>query len=88
MFLGDKYAGLQTSLSVASDDRDDATNNNIENLKAQAKKLIPTHTAEIEITYTLLKTGACSNRPTEVSVGRIKEYGHFREMFVMQSFFR
>lgn len=48
MFLGDKYIRLQTDLSIASDDMDNATNGNIENLKAEAKKLKRTHKNEIE----------------------------------------
>lgn len=47
-FLGERYVRLQTSLSIASDDMDDATNGNIENLKAEAKKLIRTHRTEID----------------------------------------
>jgi hypothetical protein len=34
MFLGSQYVRMQTSLSVASDDIDNATNGNVENLKA------------------------------------------------------
>lgn len=41
--LGDNYFRLQTSLSIASDDLDDATNGNIANLKSEAKKLIRTN---------------------------------------------
>lgn len=48
MFLEDRYVRLQTDLRVASDDMDDATNGNIENLRAEAKKLIRTHKAEID----------------------------------------
>lgn len=48
IFLGDKYFRLQTNLSVASDDMDNVTSGNIENLKAEAKKLIRTHKNEIE----------------------------------------
>ena len=42
MFLGDRYVRLQTDLTSASDDMDNATNGNIENLKAEAKKMIRT----------------------------------------------
>jgi hypothetical protein len=45
---------LQTSLSVASDDMDNATNGNIENRKTEVKKLITTHKAEIDAICTLL----------------------------------
>ena len=38
--LGSNYFRLQTSLSVASEDMDNATKGNIENLKSEAKKLI------------------------------------------------
>ncbi len=38
--LGNKYVRLQTSLSIASDDMDDATQGNIENLKTEVQKLI------------------------------------------------
>jgi predicted acylesterase/phospholipase RssA len=48
MFLGEKYVRLQTELSIASDDMDNVTNGNMENLKTEAKKLIRTHKAEIE----------------------------------------
>jgi len=54
MLLGEKYIRLQTSLSIASDDMDDATNGNIENLKIEAKKLIRTHKSEIEAICQLL----------------------------------
>lgn len=48
MFLGDRYFRLQTSLSLASDDMDNATSGNIENLKAEAKRLIRTHKSDLE----------------------------------------
>jgi len=35
---GNNYLRLQTSLSIASDDMDNATRGNIENLKAEAQK--------------------------------------------------
>jgi uncharacterized protein len=47
MFLGSRYVRMQTSLSVASDDMDNATNGNVENLKAEAGTLIQTHKAEM-----------------------------------------
>lgn len=46
--LGDSFVRLQTSLSIASDDMDDATNGNVENLKLEAKKLIRIHKKDIE----------------------------------------
>ena len=46
---GEKYIRLQTNLTVGSDDMDNATKGNIENLKVEAKKLIRTHKAEIEL---------------------------------------
>jgi hypothetical protein len=55
MFLGDQYVRMQTSLSVASDDMDNATHGNVENLKAEAKTLIQTHKAELETVCTLLQ---------------------------------
>lgn len=56
MFVGEKYVRLQTDLSIASDDMDNATNGNIENLKAEAKKLIRTHKSEIEAVCNILKS--------------------------------
>jgi hypothetical protein len=55
MFLGDQYVRMQTSLSVASDDMDNATRGNVENLKAEANTLIQTHKAEMETVCTLLQ---------------------------------
>jgi uncharacterized protein len=40
---------------VASDDMDNATNGNVENLKAEAGTLIQTHKAEMEKVCTLLQ---------------------------------
>ena len=55
MFLGqEKYIRLQTNLSTASDDMDNTTNGNIENLKTEAKKLIRTHKNELERVCRLL----------------------------------
>lgn len=56
MFVGEKYIRLQTDLSIASDDMDNATSGNIENLKAEAKKLIRTHKSEIETICNYLKS--------------------------------
>jgi patatin-like phospholipase/acyl hydrolase len=55
-FLGERYIRLQTDLSIASDDMDNATSGNIENLKAEAKKLIRTHKSEIEAICSYLKS--------------------------------
>jgi hypothetical protein len=55
MFLGDQYVRMQTSLSVASDDMDNVTHGNVENLKAEAGKLIQTHKAEMGTVCTLLQ---------------------------------
>lgn len=54
--LGERYIRLQTNLSIASDDMDNATNGNIENLKAEAKKLIQTHKSEIDVICSYLKS--------------------------------
>ncbi|MFM9913729.1 MAG: patatin-like phospholipase family protein [Methylophilaceae bacterium] len=56
MLLGEKYIRLETSLSIASDDMDNTTNGNIENLRAEAKKLIRTHENEIDAVCELLTT--------------------------------
>lgn len=48
MFLGENYIRLQTDLTIASDDMDNASGGNIENLKAEANKLIANQQAEIE----------------------------------------
>jgi hypothetical protein len=55
MFLGNRYVRMQTSLSVASDDMDNVTHGNVENLKAEAGKLIQTHKAEMGTVCTLLQ---------------------------------
>jgi len=47
--LGDSFVRLQTSLSEASDDMDDATNGNIVNLKSEAKRLIRTNKKKIDL---------------------------------------
>jgi patatin-like phospholipase/acyl hydrolase len=46
--MEDSFVRLQTSLSIASDDMDDATNGNIENLKSEARKLIRIHKNKID----------------------------------------
>lgn len=53
MFLGNQYVRMQTSLAVASDDMDNAANGNVENLKAEAGKLLQTHKSELETVRTL-----------------------------------
>lgn len=57
MFLGNRYVRMQTSLSVASDDMDNATHGNVENLKAEANTLIQTHKAEMGTVSRVLKEG-------------------------------
>jgi uncharacterized protein len=57
MFLGNQYVRMQTSLAVASDDMDNATNGNVENLKAEAGTLIQTHKAEMGMVCDLLQEG-------------------------------
>jgi len=46
--LDSSFVRLQTSLSIASDDMDNATRGNIENLKAEATKLLSVHKNEID----------------------------------------
>lgn len=46
--LGDAYIRLQTSLTIASDDMDNATPENIEDLKSEAGKLIGAQRPQIE----------------------------------------
>ncbi len=46
---------MQTSLAVASDDMDNATNGNVANLKAEAGKLIQTHKAEMGMVCALFQ---------------------------------
>ncbi len=46
--LGDHYIRFQTSLSTASDDMDNTTQGNMENLKTEAKKLIRTHKDKLD----------------------------------------
>lgn len=54
MFLGEKYIRLQTTLTTASDDLDDATNGNIQNLKMEAQKLLRARKPDIERICNLL----------------------------------
>jgi len=55
MLLDNKYIRLQTSLSVASDDLDNATPENIEDLVTESQKLIRTHREEIDRVCTILQ---------------------------------
>ena len=55
MFLGNQYVRMQTSLSVASDDMDNATCGNVENLKAEANTLLQTHRAEMGMVCEVLQ---------------------------------
>lgn len=54
-FLGDQWVRIQTDLSFASDDMDNATKGNMENLKREAKKLIRTHKNEFKIICKILQ---------------------------------
>lgn len=46
-FLGDRYVRLQARLTTASDDMDNATNGNLENLKLEANTLIEAHRQQL-----------------------------------------
>ena len=48
LFLGERYQRLQTSLKGASDDMDDASDENIRNLKRTARELINANEAVLE----------------------------------------
>ena len=48
LFLGERYQRLQTSLESASDDMDDASEENIRNLKRTARELINANEAVLE----------------------------------------
>jgi patatin-like phospholipase/acyl hydrolase len=52
--LDESYVRMQTSLTIASDDMDDATAGNMANLKAEARKLLRTQKAELERVASLL----------------------------------
>lgn len=54
MLLADRYFRFQTNLSTASDDMDNATDGNIENLKSEARKLLHTHKVGIDAVCKLL----------------------------------
>lgn len=56
VLLGEKYIRLQTSLSIASDDLDNVTNGNIENLKMEAKKLLQTNKSGLEVVIRTLSS--------------------------------
>ena len=53
--LGGNYIRLQTDLSIASDDLDNVTKGNIQNLVQEAKKLIRTHKQEIDNLVQILR---------------------------------
>ncbi len=46
--LGEQYVRIQTTLSTSSDDMDNATKGNIENLKEEARKIIKVHEENLE----------------------------------------
>lgn len=48
LFLGERYQRLQTSLETASDDMDDASEDNIRNLKRIARELIDANESLLE----------------------------------------
>ena len=48
LFLGERYYRLQTSLDTASDDMDDASKENISNLKQTARELIRNNEAVLD----------------------------------------
>ena len=54
--LGKGYHRLQTTLTTASDDMDNVTNGNIENLKVEARTLIRTHRVELQDICQLLES--------------------------------
>jgi hypothetical protein len=53
LFLGERYQRLQTTLEIASDDMDDASEENIRNLKRTARELIKTNALVLERFFTL-----------------------------------
>ncbi|MCP4605874.1 MAG: patatin [Proteobacteria bacterium] len=53
--LGNGFFRFQTTLTIASDDMDNATKGNIENLKVQAQELIEKQKTEIEKVCNILK---------------------------------
>ncbi|MFO0523196.1 MAG: patatin-like phospholipase family protein [bacterium] len=56
MFLEDRYLRLQTTLALASDDMDNATNGNIENLKSEAKALLRSHRSQVNQLVALIES--------------------------------
>ncbi|MEO1003028.1 MAG: patatin-like phospholipase family protein [Cyanobacteria bacterium J06638_7] len=52
--LGERYIRLQTDLTTASDDMDDVSNGNIENLTQEARKLMRSHKRQLEAIVQLL----------------------------------
>ena len=52
--LGKSYIRLQTDLTIASDDMDNASNGNVENLKQEAERLILKHKKELNRLYKIL----------------------------------
>ena len=53
LFLGDRYQRLQATLETASDDMDDASEENIRNLKHIARELINANASVLERFFTL-----------------------------------
>ena len=53
LFLGERYQRLQATLETASDDMDDASEENIRNLKRTARELIKTNALVLERFFTL-----------------------------------
>ena len=56
--ITDAYVRMQTSLAVASDDMYNATADNVENIKAEAGKLLQTHKMEMGTVRTVLQERA------------------------------
>jgi patatin-like phospholipase/acyl hydrolase len=53
LFLGERYQRLQTTLETASDDMDDASEENIRNLKHTARELIKANASVLERFFTI-----------------------------------
>ena len=53
LFLGERYQRLQTTLETASDDMDDASEENVRNLKNTARELINSNESVLERFFTL-----------------------------------
>jgi hypothetical protein len=56
--LAENYVRLQTTLGVASDDMDDATDGNLANLQSEAEGLITTHQQELKRVVAAIAPGA------------------------------